>query len=131
VLLILGDEEGPGFAYSVGLQHSYGHPEIIMFGLRHETMHAIINMIGERVKAGARFAPGQVSDELLNGYDVVFRPVDPRWHEEFFGQAIDFYAEAGFTALQCVWPDRAGLFPWQPGFDSRLVERQPLLGGVN
>lgn len=128
VLLIVGDEEGPGFAYSVGLQHSYGHPEIIMFGLRHETMHAIINLIGERVKAGACFTPDQVSDEFLQGYDVVFRRVDSRWHEEYFGQAIDFYEETGFTALQCVWPDCQGRFPWQPDFDPGLLERQPLLG---
>ena len=48
------DEEGPGFAYSIGLYHSFDHPEVIVFGLPVRVMHPIINGIGEQVRAGKR-----------------------------------------------------------------------------
>ncbi|MBC7933684.1 MAG: DUF4262 domain-containing protein [Rubrivivax sp.] len=48
ILKITPDEESPGFAFSVGLFHSYSHPEIVMFGLNLDTLHEFINL-GSRV----------------------------------------------------------------------------------
>jgi hypothetical protein len=42
VIGIEEDEEGPGFAYSIGLHHNFGHPEIIAVGLRVQVMHGMI-----------------------------------------------------------------------------------------
>lgn len=33
VLKVMEDNEGPAFAYTVGLYHSFGHPELIVVGL--------------------------------------------------------------------------------------------------
>jgi hypothetical protein len=30
---IIGDEQGPPYAFSIGLFLNYGHPEIVIFGL--------------------------------------------------------------------------------------------------
>jgi hypothetical protein len=40
---VLEDEIGPAFSYSVGLFKSYGHPEIIMVGLKQQLAHTLIN----------------------------------------------------------------------------------------
>jgi hypothetical protein len=41
------DEEGPAFAYSIGLYHTFQHPEAILFGLDVKVMQQIINGIGD------------------------------------------------------------------------------------
>jgi len=33
VLIIEEDDEGPGYGFSVGLFHTFGHPEVVVFGL--------------------------------------------------------------------------------------------------
>jgi len=55
------NESGPEWSYSTGLYHSFQHPEIVVFGLEAENMQKIINNIGDAVKGGARFDPGNES----------------------------------------------------------------------
>jgi hypothetical protein len=43
VVLITGDKDTPGCAFSVGLYHTFKHPEIVIFGLPKDRMHAFIN----------------------------------------------------------------------------------------
>lgn len=121
------DPEGPGFAYSVGMFHTLGHPEIIIFGLPVDSMMSIVNYIGEEVRQGASFQDGQESDQILEGYRCVFRAVPEELYPEYFGYAMWFYRPASFPVLQCVWPDRDGRFPWHHDFDSQLYARQPVL----
>ncbi len=45
VTMIPEDDEGSAFAFSVGFTAALGHPEIILFGLRLETMHSLINLL--------------------------------------------------------------------------------------
>ena len=59
VVMIPDDDEGPAFAYSIGLFKSFGHPEVILFGLDLGVMHQIINLIGEEVRLGRRFSDGE------------------------------------------------------------------------
>jgi hypothetical protein len=49
VIKVAADDEGPAFAYSIGLYHSLQHPEIVTFGLDVTDMHRMINSIGEAV----------------------------------------------------------------------------------
>ena len=126
VILIPEDEEGPAFAYTLGLYHSQRHPEVLIQGLRQERLHGILNGIGEYVKGGRRFqADGEYSG-ILEGYTCAFRTVDPSLYEEYFGYAVWFYRGQTFPALQAVWPDMEGRFPWEEGFPEALAERQLL-----
>ena len=59
VALIPEDEEGPAFAFSIGLFRKFGHPEVVVFGLGIEAMHEIVNLIGEEVRRGRRFSGGR------------------------------------------------------------------------
>lgn len=127
VVLIPEDEEGPGFAYSVGLFRTFGHPEIILFGLDLELMHGLINNMGEDVRGGAKFEPGRRVDDVLEGYSVEFREVARRHHRDYFGYAGWFYGDDEFPAIQCVWPDMEGRFPDEPEAPDALREAQPLL----
>lgn len=117
----------PEFAYTIGLHHTFVHPEIIVFGLRREVAHGVLNAVGKDVRAGRRFASGIVSDEIIAGYEVDFRPVPKTAYEAHLGWAIWYYDGADFPALQLVYPDRDGHFPWEPEAAQDFRTSQPVL----
>jgi hypothetical protein len=127
VIMIGEDDEGPAFAYSIGLFKSFRHPEIIVFGLDVNLMHRMINLIGEEVRQGRRFADGDAAPGILENYDVRFLTVASRHYHEHVGYARWFYKGDDFPVLQCLWPDKKGRFPTDPGFAKALRPRQPLL----
>jgi hypothetical protein len=127
VIMIGEDDEGPAFAYSIGLFKNFGHPEAIIFGLDVKLMHRMINLIGEEVRQGHRFTDGDSASGILEGYDVRFLSVASRHYHEHVGYARWFYNGDDFPVLQCLWPDKKGRFPTEPGFTKALRSRQPLL----
>jgi len=74
VVMVSGDEEGPGFAYSVGLKETFGHPEIIMFGLRSDLMHTLINDLGEMLRQGQTLAVGEPVHGLVRNAHCILHP---------------------------------------------------------
>jgi hypothetical protein len=46
------DTEGLAFAYSIGLNRSFEHPEMIIFGLQIPVMHRIIHGVGKQTEKG-------------------------------------------------------------------------------
>jgi hypothetical protein len=124
VMKVPADDEGPGFAYSIGLTKTYGQPEVICFGLSAEVMHWMINELRDRMANGETFADGQRVTGLIEGYDCELRKVRVSRYREFLGYALWFYAGDEFEALQIVWPDKARRFPWDDGY-SVPVELQP------
>ena len=127
VAKIAGDESAPPWAFTIGLEEQFGHPEIAIFGMELDLLHRVLNHIGEQVKRGRRFEDGERAEGVLANHAPCFRLVLPRWHSPFLGNAGWFYGEKGFSALQCFWPDANGNLPWEPGFDPAWAGRQPLL----
>ena len=117
----------PAYAYSIGLQKSFAQPEIIVFGLPPATLQAIIDRLAADVRGGARFAAGDRTGAALEDCQCTFREVPERFHASHFGYAVRFYGDAGFNALQCIWPDRRGCYPWEPEFDEELRPVQSVL----
>jgi hypothetical protein len=126
VILVPEDDQGPSFAYSVGLQKTFNHPEILVLGLDIKVMHQMIKGVGDRVKAGTRFLSGQRYQDILSGYDCLFADVDEKYYRDYFGQATAFYKGHSFQVLQCLWPDKQGLFPGDADFTESLRPRQTL-----
>jgi hypothetical protein len=118
VMKVEADDEGPGFAYSIGLTQTYGQPEFICFGLRDEVMHWMINEVRDRIAQGERFGDGMKVGGLLEGYDCVLRQVQRTNYREYLGYARWFYDGDSFDALQIVWPDKQSRYPWDPGYDA-------------
>jgi hypothetical protein len=128
VLAIEQDDEGPGYAFSVGLFHTLGHPEIVLMGLKPTTAQHLINNLGEAIRGGRRFEANHRYDDLVEGAALAFVAVGKQHYRPYLGYAGWFYRGPEFPVLQCVWPDKEGRFPWERDFDARLVEAQPLLG---
>lgn len=129
VLKVPEDVEGPGFAFTVGLWANYQHPELIIVGLNLDVMHQILNLAGNEVRDGRqRFKAGQLTSELIEGYPCAFAEVALEVYKDYLGYAQWLYRHESFPALQCVWPDQQGYFPWQPQFLDALRTSQPMLG---
>jgi hypothetical protein len=118
------DGTGPAFAYTVGLGHRCGHPELLMSGLEHPVMHRALNDVARRVMNGRRLAPGDVLEGVLAGVPVVVEHVA----DEALGETVTWsgwFHRSRPEALVIVWPSTSGLFAWQPGAPDVLDERQP------
>ena len=109
------------FSYTVGLT-SRGWPELIITGLPTAVADAFIrNAIDTQVENGA-FKAGDRTDELSESGEVMFIPVG-----DVSGMTATTDIVGVFSALQLVWPDSAGQFPWHPRYRNPSAS-QPLLG---
>ncbi|HEX7858914.1 MAG TPA: DUF4262 domain-containing protein [Verrucomicrobiae bacterium] len=126
VIKVMEDDSGPGFAYSIGLFHNFDHPEILVVGLDLHLMHVILNNLRDEIRSGERFRAKQRYADILEGFDCEFREVAISHYCELFGWAKWFYRGTEFPALQCVWPDMKGHFPWEADFNTKLKRRQLL-----
>lgn len=129
VIAIPADEMSPGWAFTVGLWHTFRVPEAAIFGIDPERAIPMLNVVGAQVAAGARLADGQLLDDVVGGdYRVRLGPVDDAWRGPFFGTADRIYrATADWQILQCVWPDRDSRYPGETGFDAEFEDMQPRL----
>lgn len=109
------------FSYTVGLT-SRGWSELIITGLPTAVADAYIrNAIDVQVENGA-FNAGDRTDELTESGEVMFIHA-----EDVSGMTATTEIVGAFSALQLVWPDSAGHFPWHPRYRN-LSASQPLLG---
>jgi hypothetical protein len=127
VTKVSASDSHPAFAYSMGLYETFNHPEIILCGLDLEVMHRLINDAAKRIRQGQRYYENCRYDDLIVGYPCEFRKVNPSRYDGLLNYAIWYYRGAVFPVLQLIWPDPAGLFPWEGGSDDFSRKNQPIL----
>jgi hypothetical protein len=127
VAMVPADEIGPGFAYTIGLAHTHGAPELAMFGLDVRGMHRMLNTLGEKAASGTVLVDGQEHHGVARDLAVRLRRADLRWYRTFFGRAIGFYRRPPFPVLQVAWPDTSGRFHWEEGVEQGHRDSQPQL----
>lgn len=131
VLGIMADEAGPAFAFTVGITTSFQHPELLIVGLEIAPMHRLLNALGEEIRAGRRYAPGEVVSDLLEGsFDCVTVKVERTHYPEWLGYARWYHQGDEFEVLQVVWPDKSNVLPTTPNAPSWLTDMQPVLGSL-
>ncbi|MDX1802853.1 MAG: DUF4262 domain-containing protein [Alcanivorax sp.] len=132
-LAVPGGDGEPGFTFSVGHFLNHNHPELIVVGLKDTLASRLLDSAALRIRELKRpFLPYRLYDDVAEGLEVMFVPVDFRHYKNYLGFANWFYQSlpAPYPALQMVWPDPKGIFPWQPGYDRRFHRAQPLLGAA-
>ncbi len=129
-LLVEAEGRQPGFAYSLGFYANYGQPEVVVFGLPPAIAQQLLDIVA------IRFAGAKQPYELFKPYDditedgpVVFVPVARRHFPTYFGYGGWFYqsVDTDFPVIQMVWPDPAGKFPWDAGYNQAYHAFQPVL----
>ena len=119
--------DAPGFSLSLGLTHSFEHPEVIVFGLAPEVAADLINAVADEASDGRKFLAGSEAGDLLQSYPVRFTAVDGEHREQFFGPATWLYAERDLQVVQLVYPDEQGRWPWDASAREGFRANQPLL----
>jgi hypothetical protein len=120
----------PPFIYTVGLMQTFDHPEAILFGLEPKVTHGILANLVSNIRTGKRYVDSGTYDGVLNGYSIGIRPVHESQHEQYLGYAMGFCLRSGhldLKAVQVYWPDRHGVFPFEPNCDLGVYSRQPRL----
>ncbi|SME95274.1 DUF4262 domain-containing protein [Pseudobacteriovorax antillogorgiicola] len=117
----------PSFAYTIGLHKTYGHPEVIVFGLSKELLCYILNHVHEAVKQGNSFVAQNQYDEFLEGYTVKLIEVAKEHYRDYVGFGGWYYKAFDFPLLQVVWPDKMSVWPWEESFNKDWKFLQPLL----
>jgi hypothetical protein len=128
VIKIQEDAYGPSISYSIGLHHSFEHPEVLLIGFETEAAHFVINRIGDAIREGAVFHSGHFYSNLLENVDCYFTSVYSRFYKEYTGYAEQFYGGSNYTVMQCVYPTLSGIYPWQAEWPEQLKDTQPILG---
>jgi len=131
IVAVPADPHGPGFAFTVGLYLRTLQPEILIMGVDIAPSGRVLNAIGEYLMAGGEIVPERRYPEFVDGREVIFRLINARYYRDYLGCAIWFYRShpGGFPALHCLWPDKAGVFPHEAGFDERFRPLQTDLHG--
>ncbi len=112
VLHVMEEDEYPSFSYSIGIEKSTGHPEVIVTGLPQELAHWMVNEYNSRVKAGESFKVGEYYPGFLEGFDVTFKEVEKKHYREYFGWGHWLYKSDSFKVLQLIYPNTSGVWPW-------------------
>jgi len=133
VVCVMGNEDEPSFAYSVGIYKTSGAPELIVIGLKPQLAGSNVNQYHRRVKDGEVFTPGKLYSGFLKKFEVMFEPVDkscPAYaNVGYFALDRRLYGEDDFEALQMVFPDTSGVWPWEAAATDWFKACQPLLSG--
>ncbi len=120
-----GDDEGPPFAYTVGL-FGLGHPELLVLGLDPATAMHLLDTLGERVRADEAMLAGLLLS--IDGWDHLVIPEEVPNPGEIVFSANRFYqrpAEFSVPVLQLSYDDGEGCFPWEAGFGDPGSQPRP------
>lgn len=112
-------QQGPDWAYTIGLLKSFGHPEVVIVGASRDGSAAFLNTVAEQVRDGRRFSPGvRVQSVCEPPFVCAFKSVPSSAAPFFLGAACRYYGDADrFTCLQMFVADRDNCLPWEPGAD--------------
>jgi hypothetical protein len=112
------------YAYTVGFTRSFEFPEAVVTGLDLDTSNAVLAALGAQLASGERPA-FHVAIDLDLTFPVVLQPVLAT-ARPLLVLAEGFYGADPYEAIQVVWPDRHGRFPWEAGH-RQAGSYQPLL----
>lgn len=122
VLSQLGDRIHPPYAYTLGLTHC-GLPELVVTGMALPQAAALLNRAAAHVVHAEPPAPGE-RIALIGGPSVEI--VELAHPDAHLDTAVALFGPE-LRALQLVWADDRGHWPWERGFRGRRGG-QPVLG---
>jgi hypothetical protein len=119
------DQDSVPFAYTVGL-FGMNHPELLIFGVPQQTAAGVLNDLGAQIRAGKDLLPGElitfegwphrvVPEEVPNPGQIVFSA------NRFYQRPSEF----SVSVLQLSYDDKAGRFPWEPGYAAPQMQPRP------
>jgi len=120
----LDEDDKPGFCFTTGFAASIGHPEFIVFKIDRKVANDAFWVLYRCARNGQPVPRAVRTGGILPGDDAYVFPVARRHYADYLGWSRWFYRGDDFECLQLVWPDEAGVFPWEAGFDASYADAQ-------
>lgn len=125
---VMGDGTGTDFGYSMGLTHTFGHPEVLISGLRFELHVSMINEICKRLKAGEpHLSHGERVSGLLSGFDCIAARLPDHAGHNYVYYAQWLHNSKDVPLIQLIWPSTSGVWSWEKNAPVILLENQEIL----
>lgn len=117
----------PGWSYTVGLWHTFAHPEVLVIGLDDESAADLLDTVADAIEQGRRFAAGEQHDGIVHGYPVRFLRVSSAQARSWCPRQGWAHGGDEVPCLQIVYPDQQGRWPWQGDVREGFRRIQPVL----
>jgi hypothetical protein len=120
-----GHSDEPPFAYTIGL-FGLAHPELLVFGIDPGTAAGVLNVLGERIRAGGSLLPGQLV-QIDDWPHRIIPKVVPNPGDIVF-EANRYYLrpdQFSVPVLQLSYDDVDGRFPWEQGYARPDLQPRP------
>lgn len=114
IACVFGEENTPPFGYTIGLS-TKGLAEIFIAGVPPEAIHGILNDVGRRALEGKiALTPREPMDGLIDQFMAALMPVKSEMKTKTLRlvEPVLDPAPDNWEAVQLVWPDTEGRFPW-------------------
>ncbi len=117
---------GPPFTYTVGLWHTFWHPEMICIGLPAPVATQLLGFYTERIAEGKPPKTDvPLREQITDGYPVQFKVCRPEAKTQYMQWANWFNSTSDYPVVQLIWQDKNNRWPWDKGFHPPTA--QPLL----
>lgn len=131
VVGVMQGEDTPSFAYTVGLLETYNHPELIAFGLPVNTVSALFRNVVEGIIENQVIIQAHIPYEQIANMPIEFINADTNKASAYMIGFINKYGNSReLKAMQLLWSDKQGFFPYEKEFDVAFLNSQPLLGKI-
>ncbi len=128
IVWIKSNNTEPDYCFTIGLEYSYKHPEIILIGLPISTTKSIINNLGSKIRTGQRFIDDHQCINI-SSQKLMMKKMHPSHYRDYLGYFLWFYdsIKTPPDVMQLVWSDECGKFPWDEGCSNKCVKSQKIL----
>lgn len=123
------DPPSPAYAYSIGVPELCQFPEILVCGLTPVAANGLISLVIDARRGNTEIPLGVELIGLLdNDLRCLFAPLDPASAASWCPTAAAWYRGREFPLVQLIYPDRAGVLPYEADYDPRMRLAQPVVG---
>jgi hypothetical protein len=126
VVAVHPGETETGFSYSIGLEETLNHPELVFIGVPPELARQLINDLAKRIRSRDIKLPlkgGEVS-QVVQQFNVLVRPVPEEYAQQLARGAFDRHYPDPVRLLQICIPDTNGVLPDKPWCDPTYIAAQ-------
>jgi hypothetical protein len=132
---VMGEGYSPSWGYTIGFL-AHGHPEVVVLGLNMDSAAGALHLLHREILAGEHRPVGRRHrrDLGLAGPACLVPVPAEHWSESGHRLciAVEYYAALGWdpdrlAALQLVWTEPSGCFPWDRECPPRFRHLQPIL----
>jgi hypothetical protein len=107
----------PSFCYSTGIFKSFGIPEIFISSLPQNLSNTLIQSYVDKFKDATQVPLNIRLDDLTERFPVYLIEVTEDKLTDYVLSSISFYNSNPYKYVQLIYPDTAGHFPNDAGYD--------------